>query len=203
MKPVPLMLVMCAGLSAACTAFSCDDGLSPEEWDARELQRATARLPAARLALEQEFSRALRTQVPTGIVLDQLTSPVQETYMPGGIYTLGPRIRRHGLFSSSSRYLVYRQKIVVTPQDVVLMFSQSSTSGRPFTKVVPLLFEDIAELGTNNFEGASWLSMSSRQANIKYALGFARADSMRVARLIQLILQHAPEAGDPLRRGTR
>jgi hypothetical protein len=187
-----LLLVLCASLSAACTAFSCDDGLSPDEWDARELQRATARLADARLALEQEFSRALRTQIPKGPVLDQLTTPVQESYLPGGIYTLGPRLRRHGLFSTASRYLVYRHHIRVTPQEVILMFSQSATRGTAGTSVIPLPYSDIKNVSTSTLLKRASLSLTSRRAKTIYMLVFALEDSARVTQLAALILQRAP-----------
>jgi hypothetical protein len=197
-KPRTFMLVLCASLAAGCTAFSCDDGLSPAEWDARELQRATARLPHARVALEQEFSRALRTHTPKGPVLDQLTSPVKESFHIGGIFTLGARHSRHGLFGSASMYLVYREHIWVTPQEVLLMICQSSTTSGAFTKVVRLPYDDIAQLGARTSRDVSSLGIASRQANTSYGVSFALGDSIRVARLVRLVLERAPAADGPI-----
>jgi hypothetical protein len=96
-----------------------------------------------------------------------------------------------------SKYLVSRDRIVVTQQDVLLMFTQSSTAGRPFTKLVRLPYEDIAGVGMSTSKSASWLSMGSRQANISYMLAFAPDDSIRVAQLVRLISQRAPTARGP------
>lgn len=194
MNRLSRLLLLALSFLVGCTALSCDDGLTPDQWDARERARAAAGLPDARAALEGEFARALKANTPAGPVLAELSTPRREFFHLGGVYTLGGPLHRHGLFGGPSMYLVSREQLWVTDQGARLLFSQSATSGSPFSKVVHLPFEDIAAVGISTLARSSFISFTSRRENVIYALLFPLGDSTNVGKAAALVPQRAPAA---------
>lgn len=129
---------------AACAPCVGRDGLSPEEWRARERSRLEPKLPALRDSLAVAFERfAADSGPPTSMV--HLGGATQEVFIEGGAMNLGgPRHGRSciGFLNAPSTIRLDRALVWLTPDgvDVARVYVSSPSIMSARTPEPPILF---------------------------------------------------------------